>query len=65
MPRPCRFCGARICYEHCRKTRDGKHIPDPDGISVPSGVQFVVDISCLKCGTSGSTRIDPDAIKWD
>lgn len=67
---PCKICSADRCYEHCQKTTDGRHVPDPAGITPADGAgrnrgtDWIVDISCKKCGALGSTRINPEDVQW-
>jgi hypothetical protein len=48
-----------------------RHVPDPasiqaaDGAGRNRGTDWIVDVSCLNCGRSGSIRIDPADIDFD
>jgi len=48
-----------------------EHEPDPsdirpaDGAGYNRGTDWIVDVSCRKCGRSGSMRIDPAAVDFD
>lgn len=61
----CRHCGKAHCWDHCQDQDDGKHKGDPKSIVSADGMRWVVDVNCLHCGQSGSTRINPKEIQWD
>jgi hypothetical protein len=48
-----------------------QHEADPLSLSFPEEARgdeflhFVVDVTCKKCGLSGSVRIDPKEIQWE
>ena len=48
----------------CPSSEDGKH--KPYGVSGPvqSYEELVVDITCIHCGTSGSTTIKEEDVLW-
>jgi hypothetical protein len=54
----------------CPTSPDFDHHPDPasvkaaDGAGKERGTDWIVDVNCLHCGRSGSTRIDPMDIEF-
>ncbi len=47
------------------KRSDCEHEPDFETVQPVREMPGVVDISCRKCGLSGSSTIDPADIQWD
>ena len=52
------------CFEHCHKTEDGKHVPDPYCLVPVTGIDWLLDTRCKLCGCSGSVCVDPSDIRW-
>jgi len=56
--------------DFCPESEDHKHQPDPrsiapaDGAGRNRGTDWIVDVTCLKCGRNGSVSIDPKDIQW-
>lgn len=56
--------------DRCPDSPTGRHQPDPrsiqpaDGAGRNRGTDWIVDVRCIHCGRSGSTRIDPGNIEW-
>jgi hypothetical protein len=68
----CRFDGRPIpCFRHCYWSHDGTHDPNPgsicpaDGAVKNRGTEWIIDIGCSNCDTTGSMRIDPAQIWWE
>jgi hypothetical protein len=67
----CKHCGKENCYKHCQSADDGKHVPDPKAITPDQdsgqgrGTDWIIDVSCVNCGTSGSLKIDPADIVFE
>jgi hypothetical protein len=66
LDRPCKFCKTinRDCYEHCQKSKDGKHEASPFSGVAAEELPFVIDFWCKFCHQSGSVEIDPKDIAW-
>jgi hypothetical protein len=66
----CPGCGVRMVYDD--ETVAGQrcedclcdHEPDMATVTPADGSPGIVDVTCRKCGRSGATRIDPEAIDW-
>ena len=41
------------------------HEPDAHTIVFASQTDLICDVSCGKCGRSGSFRVDPTSIQWE
>ena len=41
------------------------HEPDAHTIAFASQTDLICDVSCGKCGMSGSFRVDPTSIQWE
>lgn len=54
--------------ECCPASPDGAHDPatitPADGTGRDRGVDFIVDVTCRRCGRSGSVRLDPKEVDW-
>ena len=65
------FRDADCDTEHfCPWSPNFKHLPDPtsvkaaDGAGCNRGTDWIVDVICLHCGRSGSTRINPEDVEF-
>lgn len=63
---PCKFCKKinRECYEHCHKSKDGKHEALPRSAQQADGCDFTIDYFCKNCQQSGGVKINPKDIVW-
>ena len=62
------FLWVRSMSEECKKSKDGKHEPDWDSVSLDSdGGEVYVDVSCKHCGEGGcvgTSKTLADDIDW-
>lgn len=48
----------------CQHDPDPRTIQPADGTGRGKDVDFIVDVTCRKCGISGSVRLNPEDIDW-
>jgi hypothetical protein len=54
-----------VDYSICRGAKNRKHVPDTNTIVKADGADFIVDVNCTLCGSSGSARVDPKDFSWE
>jgi hypothetical protein len=68
----CRTCKKEKCFEHCQEVPDGKHVPSrlTKDINVafvagtPGNYYAIIDVNCVACGISGSTKVYFKDLIW-